>query len=210
MTPRQHNVLSYAVALVTMPVATWLSTDGQPSPAVWLLMAAWVAHFARRSAESLWLHRYSKTTFPWSDAVIEYVYYWGFGIWIGLAAAQAPNLDALSFAGLTLFVLAEAGNARAHRMLARLRHDQPGARRVPQGFLFELVSCPHYLCEILSWTGFALMARSWAALGFVGLGSAILIAWATVRHRSYRKDFDGQEGRQLYPARRRALVPFVY
>ncbi len=63
---------------------------------------------------------------------------------------------------------------------------------------------------ILTWVGFTPVVRTWAAMTFAALGAAILTAWATLRHRAYRRDFDGKEGRPLYPAQRRALLPFVY
>jgi very-long-chain enoyl-CoA reductase len=209
MTPRIHNVVSYLVAALVLP-ATTLFVYGMPSATAALALGAWVVHFMRRTAESLWVHRYGKAAFPWSDALIEYVYYWGFGVWIAFELPATPGFDALTAVGCVVFVLAEAGNARAHRHLRALREADPKARSIPRGFLFEWVSCPHYLCEISTWLGFSLIARSWAAGAFALVGSAILTAWATQRHRAYRKDFDGNDGRALYPASRRALLPWVY
>jgi very-long-chain enoyl-CoA reductase len=183
-----------------------------PSTA-WLALAMWCAHFARRSAESAWLHRYGKPSVPTGDVITEYIYYWGFAAWnaVSLTApayrGSKPALVALRF---SIFVLAELGNARAHRMLRDLRPAGTKLRVIPRGFLFERVSCPHYLCEILSWVGFAIVTETWAALAFLLLGSGILAAWARSRHAAYRKDFDGREGREMYPPSRRALLPGVF
>ena len=76
--------------------------------------------------------------------------------------------------------------------------------------MFERVSSPHYLFEILSWVGFALVTETWAALAFLLVGAGILGAWAHSRHVAYKKDFDGLAGRELYPAARRALIPGVF
>jgi very-long-chain enoyl-CoA reductase len=88
----------------------------------------------------------------------------------------------------------------------------PGGRekQIPRGFLFQRVSCPHYLFEILSWAGFNLVTQTWAGVAFMLVGAGILAAWAHTRHVAYRKDFDGREGREMYPAQRRALIPFVF
>ena len=30
------------------------------------------------------------------------------------------------------------------------------------------------------------------------------------RHKKYKKEFDGKEGRPLYPENRKALIPFIF
>jgi len=184
-----------------------------PVATAWLALVMWCAHFVRRAAESAWLHRYGKPSVPAGDVVTEYVYYWGFAAWNAVSlTGTSYGGSKLGFvvAGLSIFVLAELGNARAHRMLRDLRPAGTKLRVIPRGFLFDRVSCPHYLCEILSWVGFAIVTQTWAALAFLLLGSAILGAWANTRHIAYRKDFDGKEGREMYPSSRRALIPGVF
>jgi len=211
-----HNVLSYSVALVVF-VSVFLARAAilhvTPVATAWLGLVLWSLHFARRAAESAWLHRYGKTRVPVGDVVTEYVYYWGFAAWNAVSltsASYAGSRLVFVVLGLSIFVLAELGNARAHRILRDLRPAGTKLRVIPRGFLFDRVSCPHYLCEISSWVGFAIVTQTWAALGFLLLGSAILAAWAHTRHAAYRKDFDGQEGREMYPSSRRALIPGVF
>lgn len=215
MTPRAHNVTSYTGALVVLPavVAARSATEGLAFTAwqVALPVTLWCAHFARRALEALRLHRYSKPTFPLTDALIEYVYYWGFAVWIGWTLGAAPSVPLAPhpWLGAAVFATGELGNHRCHRMLAALRPAAGGERPIPHGFLFEWVSCPHYLFEITSWVGFALVAPRYATFGFLLLGSVILCAWAWQRHRDYRRRFDGSAGLE-YPPARRALVPFVF
>jgi very-long-chain enoyl-CoA reductase len=66
------------------------------------------------------------------------------------------------------------------------------------------------LFEILSWVGFNLVTQTWAGVAFMLVGAGILSAWAHTRHVAYRKEFDGNGGRERYPEQRRALVPFVF
>jgi very-long-chain enoyl-CoA reductase len=218
MRPRSHNLLSYTgAALVFVAVALArgdkFGANVSAAPAMALLSAGmWCFHFARRSLESAFVHRYTKPTVPAGDIVTEYLYYWGFAAW-NAAALFSPGYSApapLEFGvGVLVFVLAELGNAKAHLILRALRPDGSVERKIPRGFLFEWVSCPHYLCEIGSWVGFALATRTWAALGFLVVGSGILGAWARTRHRAYQQDFSGAQ-REAYPAQRRALLPFLF
>jgi hypothetical protein len=71
------------------------------------------------------------------------------------------------------------------------------------------VSCPRYLFEVLTWIGFALVARTWPACAFAVAVGGLLAGWANRRHQRYRHEFDGREGRDSYPTDRQALVPFV-
>jgi very-long-chain enoyl-CoA reductase len=206
LTPRQHNVLSYGGALLLMPGVALMTG---PSSGRWLPIALWVAHFSRRMAESLWVHRYSKRQFPWGDALVEYAYYWGFATWIALSL-PVLSFEPLTAVGALLFVLSELGNARSHWLLRQLRAASPQGKFIPRGFLFEWISCPHYLCEISSWIGFTLVTQTWASGTFTSLGAAILGFWAHTRHVAYRREFDGQGDRELYPPSRRALLPGVF
>jgi very-long-chain enoyl-CoA reductase len=219
MPPRAHNLISYSFALLAF-VGVFLVRStlrgvslSAFAPVVLLSASMWCFHFARRAAESAWVHRYGKANVPTSDVVTEYVYYWGFAAWNALSLTSTsyrPPSTWLVVVGSAVFVLAELGNAKAHRMLRALRPAGSKARVIPHGFLFESVSSPHYLFEILSWVGFALVTETWAARAFLVVGAGILVAWARARHVAYRNDFDGREGRELYPPSRRALVPGMF
>ncbi|HEY2405665.1 MAG TPA: hypothetical protein VGI10_06670 [Polyangiaceae bacterium] len=214
MPPRLHNIVSYSVAALVFAGVAGLCS-GRASGATqfaFLGAAMWCVHFARRTFESAFVHRYARPAIPIADVAIEYVYYWGFAVWNALSLFSSdyqPRWSLLVWPGVLVFALAELGNAMCHVMLRELRASDSQARAMPRGFLFEWVSCPHYLFEILSWLGFAMAVQTWAALCFALLGAGILAFWARTRHAAYKKDFDGVT-RELYPAARRALVPFVF
>ena len=65
------------------------------------------------------------------------------------------------------------------------------------------MSCPNYLGEILEWTGWAIASWSLAGAAFAVYTAANLAPRAFAHHAWYRQQF------QDYPARRKALVPFV-
>lgn len=214
MRPRTHNVVSYAVtALVFWGVLLYRASHVGLARAAGFAAALWTLHFARRTYESAFVHRYSKPSIGPGDYLTEYVYYWGFATWIAWSVAspayREPSL-LLQSLGLVVFLVAERGNARAHRMLRDLRPLGSSDKRVPRGFLFERVSCPHYFFEILSWVGFNLVTGTIAGVAFMLVGAGILAAWAHTRHVAYRKELDGREGRELYPPERRALIPYLF
>ncbi|HSC87339.1 MAG TPA: hypothetical protein VLC09_08725 [Polyangiaceae bacterium] len=181
-------------------------------PGVLWAVAPWAFHFARRTYESLFVHRYGGRPVPPADYLIEYVYYWGAAIWIArsLGSGWQPPSGLQAALGLAVFAIGEAGNTWAHRRLRNLRSAAGSTERpIPRGGAFEWVSCPHYACEVLSWLGFALLVRVTGAWVFLVAGAGIVSSYALARHRAYRERFDGREGRELYPPGRRAIFPFV-
>ncbi len=77
------------------------------------------------------------------------------------------------------FALGEAGNAWAHVKLCRLRSGAGLAERaLPSGGLFQLIDCPHYLFEIVSWIGFALVAAVLQSWVFALAVTGILVTYA--------------------------------
>jgi 3-oxo-5-alpha-steroid 4-dehydrogenase 1 len=103
--------------------------------------------------------------------------------------------------GAALFLGGLALNLLSDRALLRLRAPGETGYRVPHGGLFEWVSCPNYLGEIVEWFGWALATWSWAGLAFAVYTVANLAPRALAHHAWYREHFPG------YPGRRRALVP---
>jgi very-long-chain enoyl-CoA reductase len=207
--PRFHNVLSYSGAFLVLPILLDWSRAGALLPA-----AMWCAHFLRRTAESLWVHRYSGRPVPPADYLVEYTYYWGFAAWIawGLSAAEwgLPSLGTQIMGG-GIFLGGECGNAWSHLYLRSLRADQGSQeKQLPARGLFSWVACPHYLFEIISWIGFAILTQVWGSVAFLLVGAGILSSYAWARHQAYRKVFDGLDGRELYPKKRRALVPLIF
>ena len=175
--------------------------------------ALWILHFLKRTAESAWLHRSGKTGVKWRDAILVYGYYWGFGFWIASAVCSnflSPPGTSCIAVGVAVFVVSEIGNFRSHLILRRLRSGKTMERRIPHGFLFEYVSCPHYFFEIMSWVGFTLATGFFSAAVFTVVGAVILTIWAHQRHQAYKHEFDGREGKPVYPPMRKAIFPFLY
>ncbi|KAL4458471.1 hypothetical protein ABPG75_013336 [Micractinium tetrahymenae] len=117
----------------------------------------------------------------------------------------------LQLAGAAVFLLGNALQCHSHWLLARLGR-RGGSRakqayKIPRGGAFELVSCPHYLGEVVIYAGLALVAgggrRATAWLMLLWVVTNLSLA-AGMTHRWYREHF------KSYPRRRRALFPFVF
>ena len=106
-----------------------------------------------------------------------------------------------ALAGLVLFVAGYWTNRQADRRLRALGEHGQGSYGVPQGWLYEHVSCPNYLGEIVEWCGWALLAGTTAGWSFAFFTGCNLVPRALAHHRWYRKQFPD------YPSRRRALIP---
>jgi len=69
-------------------------------------------------------------------------------------------------AGVGLFVIGYMINRQADRSLRLLRAPGEIGYKIPSGGLFNWVSCPNYLGEIIEWSGWAMATWSLAGLSF--------------------------------------------
>jgi 3-oxo-5-alpha-steroid 4-dehydrogenase 1 len=106
--------------------------------------------------------------------------------------------------GAAAFAVGMIANIDADRRLFALRRPGESGYRIPRGGLYELVSSPNDLGEILEWAGWAMASWSTAGLAFLVYTIANLAPRARAHHAWYRRTFPD------YPKERRALVPFVW
>jgi 3-oxo-5-alpha-steroid 4-dehydrogenase 1 len=112
--------------------------------------------------------------------------------------------DPRFLAGLLMLVCGFVTAVRSDARLRALRPTRGQQYQIPRGGLFEHVSCPHYLGEIVEWTGWALLTWTWAGLVFALWVAANLVPRARALHRSNLAQF------RDYPVNRRALIPYVW
>lgn len=108
----------------------------------------------------------------------------------------------LVLVGLVLFFSGFLINKQADAELRKLR-DSSTEYQIPQGWLYQWVSCPNYLGESLQWLGWCLMVQSSAAWVFLLWTLANLVPRAISHHRWYREQFPD------YPKDRKAMFPLV-
>ena len=186
----------------------------------YFFVALWSLHFLRRTIEVLFVHEY-KRKMPIIESLGAPIYYWFFAFWIGMALRhdngyRQTYLPVL-IVGCAIFLIGESGNCKCHLQLRAFRKQKRKAafskkskHVLTYGFMFEYVSCPHYFFEILTWFGFVLTAWTLSSLFFLLATIATLVTYSYKKHGAYKQEFDGQDGRELYPGNRKALMPFIF
>lgn len=108
------------------------------------------------------------------------------------------------YMGLVLFSLGFILNQVSDSLLINLRKPEEIGYKIPQGFLFNYISCPNYLGEIIQWIGFALMAWNFPAFTFLIWTVANLLPRVSEHHKWYQDHFKD------YPKNRKALIPKIW
>lgn len=111
--------------------------------------------------------------------------------------------DPRFIAGVGVFVAGYVINKKADRILLNLRKPGDSGYKIPRGWLYEYISCPNYLGEILEWTGWAIATWSLPGLAFALYTAANVGPRAMSNHRWYQEKFSD------YPRQRKAIIPFV-
>jgi len=107
--------------------------------------------------------------------------------------------------GLLVYLAGFALNLHSDSILRNLRAKTPSADepryKIPYGGGFRWVTCPQYLGEIMSFTGFAIMTWNLGAVFVLAMTAGNLIPRALYTHRWFLKNFED------YPTERRAIFP---
>jgi|TARA_B100000315_G_scaffold258281_1_gene309861 hypothetical protein len=113
-------------------------------------------------------------------------------------------LSPLFVIGCTLFVIGFTINKISDEMLRRLRQGGDSGYQIPEGFLYQWVSCPNYLGEMIQWIGWAVACWSLAGLLFALWTIANLLPRARAYHAWYQEHFE------QFPKTRTAVIPYLY
>jgi protein-S-isoprenylcysteine O-methyltransferase Ste14 len=105
--------------------------------------------------------------------------------------------------GLIIFAIGFLINRQSDKILSSLRNNGKGYQ-IPQKGVFKYVSSPHYLGEIIEWTGWAILTWSPAGLAFAVFTFANLAPRAISHHKWYKDEFED------YPKNRKILIPFIW
>lgn len=155
-------------------------------------------------------------------------YLMGFFFYFGVQLSILSNAPAFSSAGslLPAFSLTEISwqhvvgtviflwgfciQFDTHLRMASLRKDPEGKvmslkHDIPRGGMFEYVSCPHYMAEIVVYSALTLVLGSpnptwWLALAWTWSNQ---VAMAFLSHNWYREQF------RNYPRKRKAVFPYL-
>lgn len=123
---------------------------------------------------------------------------------LGPAHTMVWAFDPRFLAGAALFVFGFWLNHDSDAILRRLRAPGETGYRIPHGGGFRFVSSPHYLGEIIEWTGWALATWCLPTTAFLAWTLANLVPRANETHRWYLDRFPD------YPRERKRVFPGVY
>lgn len=163
-------------------------------------------HFLKRELETIFVHRFSAATMPLRNIFKNSFHYWilsGVNIAAWIYAPSSPTAKetnpVLLYLGILLYVVGELANLQVHLALRDLRSAGGTERGIPQGPLFNLVTCPNYLAETVSWIGIYLVSGlSWSVLIFLLVSTAQMAEWAKKKEQRYRKEFGDKYKRKRY------------
>ena len=105
--------------------------------------------------------------------------------------------------GVILFITGFLLHYTSDSKLISLRRNGENGYKIPEGGIFNFVSSPNYLGEILEWTGWAIATWSLAGLSFALWTFANLAPRALANHKWYKENFP------TYPENRKALIPYI-
>ncbi|KZP09024.1 hypothetical protein FIBSPDRAFT_931053 [Athelia psychrophila] len=179
-------------------------------------------HFVKRELETLFVHRFSHGTMPFTNVFKNSAHYHlGSGLAIA-AAVYSPTYAAGSsylagtirenpnflWACAYVWIWAELSNLHTHITTKNLRPPGTRTRAVPRGYGFDglfSVSFPNYFFELVGWAVIAGMTGSWVASAFAVVAGGQMAVWAAKKHANYKKEF-GTE----YPRNRKIMIPFIF
>ncbi|PKA52292.1 Steroid 5-alpha-reductase DET2 [Apostasia shenzhenica] len=182
-----------------------------------LFISALTLHFLKRVLEVLFIHIYSGEAILLAMIQISISYFAvviisTYAQLLAEASATVPSVD-LIVPGLFLFIVGIIGNFYHHHLLSKLRakkkiknNNYNGKRSymIPRGGLFSVVTCPHYLFEILGLFGIAFISQNLSMFSFAMGSMLFLMGRSYATKKWYLSKFDD------FPANVKALIPYVF
>ncbi len=126
------------------------------------------------------------------------------GYWFGTLSPSYPIswlYDPRFIIGIILFFIGMYINVSSDNKLINLRKGGKKGYYIPTGGLFNHISSPNLLGEIIEWIGWALMGWCLPGFSFAIWTIANLLPRALDHHRWYHRRFTN------YPAERKAILP---
>ena len=195
-----------ALLVITILV---LGNSAATSPQAWVPLSFWLIHYGYRSFVFPALMHPSDRTFP----ALLVVFAIAFNSLNGYNSAEAlivngrndASLISLHFVlGTAVFFAGFVLHVQSDGIIRKLRTAGDTAYKIPRGGMFRWISSPHYLGEIIQWTGWAILTWSLAGVAFALFTLCNLAPRAISNHRWYRERF------AEYPVERRILFPGLF
>ncbi len=205
----------WAWFLMEIPVLlffSWFFFTGKADKTLpeYVIYGLFMLHYIRRVFIYPFQLKDNGKRMPWVIVIMAFLFNFinGFfnGYWFGNISSPYPDTWFFKWQFILGFVLFFGGmylNIYSDQILLNLRSNGKKGYYIPYGGLFEYVSSPNLLGEIIEWVGWAFMAWSLPSFAFALWTMANLIPRSLDHQRWYKKMFKN------YPADRKAVFPFL-
>jgi hypothetical protein len=212
--PIINNKLGWIIMELWSPVIMFLCFLSGVAPisiTSIILLILWEAHYLHRAFIYPFSIKTSNRSMPFS-VVLSGIFF-NFvnaslnGYYIFNLSGGYPQSwlsDPRFIVGVSIFAMGFIINRHSDYILSHLRQPGESGYKIPYGGLFNAVSCPNYLGEILIWCGWAIATWSLAGLSFAIWTIANLAPRARAHYRWYHENFPD------YPAKRKILLPGIW
>lgn len=184
-------------------------TSGQKSLPQYLFIIFWLSHYLHRTLIYPFTQSGRDKPYPLILVGMAFIFNClngfvnGYGIFHHTFYSFSWIMTLHFNIGTILFIAGFIINKISDEKLRRIRNSNPSEYQIPRGWLFNYISSPHYLGEIIEWAGWAVMTWSVPGLAFALFTFANLFPRAITSHIWYKKNFSD------YPKNRKAIIPFV-
>lgn len=169
-----------------------------------------IAHYIKRELETLFIHRFSNATMPFTNIFKNCGHYWViFGVLVGYFLFHPKYTEPtyipmnVKYVLIGAFVIFELMNFLCHNELKNLRKPGTTERGIPKGFGFGFASCANYFWETCVWSTYSVLTGCATSYLFLLFSFYQMTEWALKKHRRYKKEFPN------YPKERKAIIPFL-
>lgn len=126
------------------------------------------------------------------------------GYQLGFLGGRSEISTLELIAGLGLFILGFVIHFKSDQILINLRKPGETGYKIPKGFLFNYVSSPNYLGELIEWTGYAVLLGAISGWLFVFWTAVNLVPRAVSNFKWYKQKFPN------YPTDRKIIFPGIW
>ncbi|KAJ6617906.1 3-oxo-5-alpha-steroid 4-dehydrogenase-domain-containing protein [Mycena sp. CBHHK59/15] len=175
-------------------------------------------HFVKRELETVFVHRFSHATMPFSNIIKNSSHYYFLSGLLLAYDLYRPAFSAPAVAGTwrdgpllgvawAVWGFAQLSNLHTHLTVRALRPAGTTTRAVPRGYGFSAplnLAFPNYFFELLAWATVWAVSGSLAAGLFFTVSAGQMVLWARKKHAAYKREFGDK-----YPRNRKALFPGI-
>jgi len=187
----------------------FIISDNKSLPQI-IFLVLWLGHYLHRTFIYPFMQSGGEKAFPVLLVLMAFAFNClngfanGYGVFILYSYDLSYLLKWNFIAGILVFISGFIINKIADAKIRNFRKQSPSEYIVPHGWLFDYISSPHYLGEIVEWAGWAIMTWSLPGLAFSVFTFANLFPRAVTSHKWYKSHFPE------YPPGRKAIIPFIF